>query len=272
MLVTDFANSYQHWTRPPQRIIEAEASYKLWSRPSEADEVEPSGEMDWGNSARIQIEARTVLTDEASGESDEFFLIVPCRAEWMYREDALFQMPNWEYRQIYSRTRGMGLCRALTSEGEQPFSTTLERYTSTRLVVKPLSNPRVLESDEAVIEATENRLPMVAQTEISDAESGMNALIEYPVKTMNYHPERNRFQVDTGSVMWPDFSALSDHWIECLCLAHVIYNRFDRTEFIVRRPTPVKVDAEEVCRVLHYSEVYQKQAKHTIFCGEKAGQ
>jgi len=270
MRVTDFSRSYQHWTRPPQRIIESEDSYKLWSRPSETDAVGPSGEMDWGNSARIQLEARAVLTDEVTGESDEFFLIVPCRAEWMYREDALFQMPNWEYRQIYSRTRGMGLCKALTSEGEQPFSTTLERYTSTRLVVKPLSNPRVLEDDKAVIEATEKRLPMVAQTEISDAESGMRAVVEYPVKTMNYHPERNRFQVDTGPVMWPDFSVLSEQWIECFCLAYVIYNRFDRADFIVRRQTAVTIDGKEVCQVLHYAEIHQQEAKHTIFCGNRA--
>ena len=123
---------------------------------------------------------------------------------------------------------------------------------------------------KAVIEATEKRLPMVAQTEISDAESGMRAVVEYPVKTMNYHPKRNRFQVDTGPVMWPDFSVLSEQWIECFCLAYVIYNRFDRADFIVRRQTAVTIDGKEVCQVLHYAEIHQQEAKHTIFCGNRA--
>ena len=73
-------------------------------------------------------------------------------------------------------------------------------------------------------------------------------------------------QAGTGPVIWPDVSLLSEHWIECLRLAHVVYNRFDRAEFIVRRPTPVTRDGKDVRHVLHDSEVHRQ---HTIFCGDK---
>ncbi len=249
MEVLDFANSYQFWDSPPN-----------------LEDKRKPGHMKWGNSVRIAIEARTVLTDEETSQSDEFFLIAPCRAEWMYRDDVLFQIPSREYRQIWSRARGMGVGRGITYEGGQPTSDTLDRFNSFDIVVETIQSPRELETDEAVIEATEKNLPIVVQTEISDAESGMRAVIEYPVKTMNYHPERNRFQVDTGPVMWPEFSALGTHWIECLRMSHVIYNRFDKAEFIIRCPTPIEVEGKEVCTVLHYSEVHQHEATNKIYC------
>ncbi len=249
MEVLDFANSYQ-----------------FWDCPSNLGDKRKPGHMLWGNCVRIPIEARTVLTDEETSESDEFFLIAPCRTEWMYRDDVLFQIPSREYRQIWSRTRGMSVGRGITYAGEQPTSDNLDRYNTFDIVVETIQSPRELETDEAVIEATEKNLPITVQTEISDAESGMRAVIEYPVKTMNYHPERNRYQVDTGPVMWPKFLALGTHWIECLRMSHVIYNRFDKAEFIIRCPTPIEVEGKEVCEVLHYSEVHQHEAKNRIFC------
>ena len=46
-----------------------------------------------GNKARIQLDALIDLVDEATGRSERFVLIAPCRAEWVYAEDRLFQIP-----------------------------------------------------------------------------------------------------------------------------------------------------------------------------------
>ena len=111
-------------------------------------------------------------------------------------------------------------------------------------------------------------LPLVAQTEIWDADQRWRARLEYPVKTMNWHRERSRFQVDTGPLMWPDFGSEAEHWIDRLHMAHVVYNTYDRAEFLIRRPTPVVRDGQVVCHVLHYSEVRVHEARHTILCGD----
>jgi hypothetical protein len=51
-------------------------------------------------------------------------------------------------------------------------------------------------------------------------------------------------------------------------MAHIAYNRFDRAEFILRRPTPI-IDNEgkEVSRVLHYSEVKEVPARTQLLAG-----
>lgn len=62
MQATDFGNSYMTWS----------------ALPDPTDTRKP-GHKPWGNNARILLDARCVLTDGRTGESDEFFLIRPRR-------------------------------------------------------------------------------------------------------------------------------------------------------------------------------------------------
>ena len=53
-------------------------------------------------------------------------------------------------------------------------------------------------------------------------------------------------------------------------MAHVAYNRLDRAEFILRRPTPVRDAAgAQLCEVLHYSEVHEHAAENVILAGSR---
>ena len=242
-------------------------AYMTWSVPHRPGDTRVPGHKPWGNWARILLDARGILFDATLGTSDEFFLIVPCRTEWMYQEADLFQMPSGEYRGIWSRTRTLRLGKRLTEEEEAPHSTPVEdEFTSLVFSVPTLPGTTVLNTDEEVVAATRQNLPLVAQTTIWDDSQRFSATIEYPIKTMNFHPERNRFQVDTGPVLLPDFSLETEHWIDRFSLAHVVYNTFDRAEFIIRRPTPILREGQRVATVLHYSEKRIHAARHTILC------
>ena len=78
--------------------------------------------------------------------------------------------------------------------------------------------------------------------------------------------------VVSGPLLVPDFESAEPNAIDRLEMAHVAYNRLDRAEFILRRPTPI-VDASgaELCRVLHYSEVREYPATTLILSGEPRG-
>lgn len=250
MTATDFGNSYM-----------------VWNVPHNPEDARKPGHKPWGNWARILLEACCELTDEGLGVSEGFFLIAGCRTEWVYQEESLFQIPSREYRGIWSRDRHMSTGYGMLYEGETKSSQpTAEAFTSLHFTLRTYPEVTVLDTDEAVVAATERELPIVAQTEIGDAERHMRAVIEYPVKTMNFHPERKRFQVDTGPVLLPDFASTSEHRIEWFDMAHVVYNTFDRAEFIIRRPTPVEIDGHEACRVHHYSETRIHEARNTLVC------
>lgn len=242
-------------------------SYMVWRVPHNPDDKRKPGHKPWGNWARILLEARCELTDERSAQADEFFLIAGCRTEWVYQEQTLFQIPSREYRGIWSRQRHMSTGHGMVCEGETKASRpTAESFTSLHFTLRAYPEVTVLDTDAAVAMATERELPLVAQTEIRDTSRGMRALIEYPVKTMNFHPERKRFQVDTGPLLLPDFASVSEHWIEWFDMAHVAYNTFDRAEFIVRRPTPVLVNGREVASAHHYSAIRVHDARNTLLC------
>lgn len=248
MDATDFSRSYMYWTVPPN-----------------PNDTRKPGHMGWGNSVRINLEARLEVTDESTGQSDEFFLIAPCRTEWMYRDDVVFQLPSGEYRVVFSRGRHRGLGKRISYEGEASRSGPTDntyRYLDFEVVKYPVAT--ALKDDVEAVEATWRGLPLVARTEIEDRERRVRAVLEYPIKTMNVHHTRARFQVDTGPVLWPDFASTEEHLIDRLEMAHVGYNRLDRAEFIIRRPTAIEKDGREVARSLHYSDRRSFPARHTL--------
>ena len=114
MTATDFANSYVSWTVPP-----------------DPDDERVPGHKPWGNCARIQLDALCDLSHDTSGAHERFFLIVPCRTEWVYQEENLFQMPSGEYRVLYGRNRQLRLGTGMTCQPEQKnASTTNEGFTT----------------------------------------------------------------------------------------------------------------------------------------------
>lgn len=79
-------------------VCNFQASFMTWDKPHNPNVPRPYARHNTplGNSARIQLEALLDVTDNATGETERFFLIAPCRAEWVYAEDQLFQIPSRE--------------------------------------------------------------------------------------------------------------------------------------------------------------------------------
>ena len=245
-------------------VLHYERSYVTWTGPYNPNDKRVPGHKPWGNSARILFEARCVLTEDATGQSDEFFLVVPCRTEWMYQERNMIQRPSGEYRAIHSRERYRSVSVSPNASVAVSRSVrALDVFTAYEITVNEYPTVTPLTTDQAVVDATPAGWPIIAQTEIR--EGGFTALLEYPVKIMSFLPDRVRFQVDTGPLLLPDFSAVDEHWIDRLLLAHTVYNTFDWAEFVARAPTPFVVDGQQVATVLHYSDYRAYPARTTFY-------
>jgi len=249
----NFQSSYMTWDFPPRPDPRSHARHNC----------------PLGNKARIQLDALIDVIDEASGRSERFVLIAPCRTEWVYAEERLFQVPSREYRNIYSLTSERSMGHGITWQGERshghPVSDTFRSLT---IDVKTFAQSRVQETPAEINAATTANLPLVGRTTIRDPERRERYVLEYPIKTMNFRPENDSFQVDTGPLLVPDFDSPGDAPIDRLEMAHVAYNRLDRAEFILRRPTSINDEnGAELCRVLHYSEVREHPAQTLILSG-----
>ena len=91
-----------------------------------------------------------------------------------------------------------------------------------------------IEDFAAVHAATADAIPLVSQTEIADASSGLRAIIECPVKTMNLSLEGGAdgtgtheagvWQVDTGPVAVPDLTKRYEPAVACVSLGYIATN------------------------------------------------
>lgn len=250
MEICDFSNSYLTW------VVE----------PNPNDQRKP-GHMQYRNSARIQLDACCEIVDEKEGSSEVFFLITPCRSEWMYRSDTLFQNPNGEYCAIWSESEFINVGHGLTeNRSTQSASLIKERFKDFRLAVQTLDVSQALVNVEQVIQATQENYALIGRTEICDDRKDIRACIEYPIKTININNEHKLFQVDTGPIPFPDFTCTSMRPIEWFSVAFVCYNTFDLAEFILRKPTPVMDGDRVLCKVVTYSDIRRMPVRNNIFC------
>ncbi|PYV15037.1 MAG: hypothetical protein DMG07_10675 [Acidobacteria bacterium] len=108
----------------------------------------------------------------------------------------------------------------------------------------------------------------MGRTEIRDPSRRKRYLLEYPIGIVSSMREMQRFQVDTGPLLVPDFTSQAEREIDRLEMAYIIYNRFDRAEFILRRPTRItEQSSREASLVLHYAEARQYPARTCILSG-----
>jgi len=225
---------------------------------------------DRSNTARIQLDARCLVTDRNAGTTEEFVLITPCKSERMYLKEALFQDPNYDFCGIWSRQEYLILRTYPTHDpqrvAEWDAGENAARFAEVKIDVRPLPHAQLLETDEQVVTATRKNLALVARTHLAHADPHLSAVLEYPIKTMNVCEGTKRFQVDTGPVIVPDFGVKHASRITHHALAFIGYNTFNSAEFVLREPTPVAVDGKEVCKVWHYSRIVRMAARHEIFC------
>jgi hypothetical protein len=231
-----------------------DTSYMTWSAPHNVADTRKPGHMPWGNAARIMIDARCTILDRAGNLADELYLIAPCRTEWMYQDTGMIQNPSGEYRQIFSephalqKTVGKSISETGPIAHGPAVSTDVFDWIEFTLDERP---SRKLATDREVVDATMAYAPIVTRTCFES--NGLKAILEYPIRTMNFHEERGRFQVDTGPLIYPDLDDAAERLIDRCSLAHTVYNTFAYAEFVCKRPTPLVVDNAEVASIYHYS-------------------
>ena len=241
-----------------EKAIDFSRSFMTWTPQAAA-----------GNIARIQLDAACTLTDPATGSAETFYLIAPCRSERMYDDGPLFRLPNYEYGGIWSERALLILRTHSPSERDHreygEFGAPPARYHGVRLDVHPFPEAATLTDPAAVVAATLDNRPLIGRTELFDEATGVRAVLDYPVKTMNVARHPDRWQVDTGPLLVPDFASSAARPIERLEVAHVVYNRLDRAEFILRRPTPVGADGGPPSTT-DYSEIRVASVQNALAC------
>jgi hypothetical protein len=218
------------------------------------------------NAPRFWIESRCRLIDDLNGTFTDYYQCASCKSENTFVEKDLFKNPNYDFLPVFSQTHVAIFRRhAYCNENYVQYIETKAIWGGATFEIQEAAPAQILDDNERILLATRQCLPLVAQTEIWDANTQMRAMIEYPVKTMNMDEKRALYQVDTGIVLFPDLSKRYERAIEALRLAYVAFNAPRFADFVIEQPTPILENGREIARVYHYSGIRSLEARNTLF-------
>jgi hypothetical protein len=223
------------------------------------------------NSVRFWVESRTRLIDDQNGTHQDFYQCASCKSENTFGEKDLFYKDNYDFMPIFGGDyvavfrRPVGL-----SDKYKEVKSVNDMWGLPELRLKEGDQIRELTTWEEMRDATAAAVPLVTQTEITNPETGLRAIIECPTKTMNISIDKKMYQVDTGPIAFPDLSEEHDPAVGGVSLAFVVFNAPHFADFVIEQPTPVMEDGIEKCQVYHYSNPFSLPAKNRVFAVEQA--
>jgi hypothetical protein len=222
-----------------------------------------------GNKVRLWIESRTRIIDDRSGTAEDYIQCASCKSEDTFAEKNLFYEDNYDFLPIFGPKYGVIFRRKVRMH---PYYRTVKK--SSQMWGGPIyhlvksSSPEELVTPQAIIKATQNFHPIVSQTEIQNDKTGLRAIIEYPVKTLNTNRTKSAYQIDTGPVGFPDLARPYDKLVDRILLAFVAWNVPHFADFVIEVPTVVNSRAGKrgsKVMVHHYSRRVSLAARNRLF-------
>jgi|AP45_3_1055517.scaffolds.fasta_scaffold30641_2 hypothetical protein len=217
------------------------------------------------NAVRFWIESRTILHDDTAGTQLVIYQCGSCKSENTFDKQDLLKQDNYDFMPIYGGEDMLILRRHVDAR---------DRYRQLTKVKDVWGEPdfklhygksvKELKSFEEIRDVTATDTPLAAQTEITNAETGLRCVMEYPVKTMNISIDNSVWQVDTGPIAFPDLTRRFEPAVDSVRLAFAVFNAADFCDFVIEQPTAVLRDEQEVCRVNHYSHPVSFPAKNRV--------
>lgn len=215
------------------------------------------------NAVRFWVESRTVLID--GEERFEFYQCGSCKSENTFGTESLFLAENYDFLPILGDGYWLVFRRtAKLNPTYRSFKKMEDIWGPANLKLREARKLTVLETWEQIRDATAAATPLVSRTEIQDETTGLKAIIECPVKTMNISHDKMMYQVDTGPIALPDLSKRYEPRIDCLRLAFVAFNAPHFADFVIEQPTKVIEEEQEKCQIHHYSAPISLKAKNTL--------
>jgi hypothetical protein len=219
------------------------------------------------NEVRFQVESRTRIIDEREGKSEDYIQCASCKSEDTFAERDLFYDDNYDFLPVFGPEYGVVFRRkAWLNPNYRTVMATEDMWNGQRYHLTACPEAAALQSPGEILRETRGWAPLVAQTEIHDENTGLRAIIEYPVKTMNTKQDGMLYQIDTGPIVYPDLTARPDRLVETLVPAYVAFNAPHFADFVIERPTSAgHPDSASEVKVHHYSERISLPAENRLY-------
>ncbi len=213
------------------------------------------------NEVRFWVESRTRIIDEKLGQYEDYVQVGSCKSEDTFGEKDLLAKDNYDFLPVFGPEWSIVYRRrAYLFDGYREIRRSEEYWAGQQSFMVEGQEVEELTTNEAIRQATYEFAPIVSQTEVWNEETGLRAIMECPVKTMNTRRADDRYQVDTGPLAFPDLSQRHQRHVDGIALAFVVFNAEHFADFVLEVPTRVGDE-----QVYHYSELVTLEAKNRIY-------
>lgn len=217
------------------------------------------------NAVRFWVESRTRIIDDDKGSLVDFYQCASCKSENTFGEKDLFYSDNYDFLPIWGEGRWLVFRRTLgVSDRYRTVNAPEKMWGVPELKLRDAPVATVLDTWEAIRDATAAAIPIVTQTEITNPETRLRAIIECPSKTINVSLEKKMYQVDTGPLAYPDLARRYDPVIDCLRLAFIAFNAPHFADFIVEQEVAVTCEGGGTAQVYHYTKPFSLPATNKV--------
>jgi hypothetical protein len=221
------------------------------------------------NRVRFWVESRTRIIDASAGTTEDYYQCASCKSEDTFAKKDLFLPDNYDFLPVFGPEYALIFRRRVRPhERYRETLPALQMWDGQRYGLSDHPDAEPLQTNDAIRRTTREGILLVGQTTLSDTTTGLQAIIEFPVKTMNIHDETNSYQVDTGPVMLPDLSQRYPRLVDSLRPAYVAFNAPDFADFVIEVPTPVQLGGQGgagEAMTHHFSERVSLPASNRLF-------
>ncbi len=220
------------------------------------------------NEVRFWIESRTRVVDARRGVVEDYLQCGACKSEDTFAARNLFYPDNYDFTPIFGPEYSLIFRRkAWLNPNYRETKATGATWAGLVRHVHEAAGAVELADAAAVVDATLRGEPIVAQTEIWDDATGLRAIIECPVKTLNTRRDPLAYQVDTGPVAFPDLAGAAERLVDRLALAFVAFNAPGFADFVIEAPVSARAPdaaATDAVPVHHYSRRVSLPARNRL--------
>jgi hypothetical protein len=177
----------------------------------------------YSNYGRFKLES--VTTVRKGDVEEKFILLSPVMACDVYGKESLFKDPPYLYQALFSnnhykifRTYLPGMRQDNNSGCIEELFEGLEKCFMNKEALR-------LTDNKEIIAATMANRPLTARMTFENI-NGFNISAEFPIKHINVHPEREVFQVETGTAAFPNITNNAMNKIENFNVLYLAFSSF----------------------------------------------
>jgi hypothetical protein len=194
---------------------------------------------------RVQMECRVLVTDTATGQSDEYVLGVMAKTGLSKDAKSGVVAPGYDYSIIFSKDYVFTKRSHSSAYLNNPTLLTLEQFGEAKwhlheAAVEPIDSAASLRA------ALEGWRQLTARTTFTSDDGKRAVTIEYPVKWADFNLDSSGFRVETGPVILLDPNQVqfgTPPLFADFQWAHFDYHTFDTVRCLMEQPTSLLADA-----------------------------